>query len=68
MKFLAVVTPPPDIYHGCSTWKTFWEDKFATTNMNIYERRNFRKHRGIKKGEKYIILDIYYKIDCLEKR
>ena len=28
MKFLAVVTPP-SIYHGCSTRKTFWEEKFA---------------------------------------
>ena len=28
MKILAVVTPPY-IYHGCSTWKTFWEEKFT---------------------------------------
>ena len=28
MKFLAVVTPP-SIYHGCSTRKTFWEEKFT---------------------------------------
>ena len=27
MKLLAVLTPP-SIYHGCSTWKTFWEEKF----------------------------------------
>ena len=27
MKFLAVVTPPASIYHGCSTQKTFWEVK-----------------------------------------
>ena len=27
MKVLVVVTPP-SIYHGCSTWKTFWEEKF----------------------------------------
>ena len=28
MNFLAVV-PPPSIYHGCSTRKTFWEEKFT---------------------------------------
>ena len=28
MKFLVVVTPP-SIYHVCSTWKTFWEEKFT---------------------------------------
>ena len=28
MKLLAVVTPP-SIYHGYSTWKTFWEEKFT---------------------------------------
>ena len=28
MKLLAVITPPP-IYHGCSTWKTSWEEKFT---------------------------------------
>ena len=28
MKLLAVVTPP-SIYHGCSTRKTFWEEKFT---------------------------------------
>ena len=27
MKLLAVVTSPY-IYHGCSTWNTFWEEKF----------------------------------------
>ena len=28
MKFLVVVTTP-SIYHGCSTRKTFWEEKFT---------------------------------------
>ena len=28
MKILAVVTPPY-IYHGCSNWKTLWEEKFT---------------------------------------
>ena len=27
MKLLAVVTPQY-IYHSCSTWKNFWEEKF----------------------------------------
>ena len=27
MKLLVVVTPPSS-YHGCSTWKTLWEEKF----------------------------------------
>ena len=28
MKLLTVVTPPY-IYHGCYTWKMFWEEKFT---------------------------------------
>ena len=28
MNLLAVVTPLY-IYHGCSTWKTFWEENFT---------------------------------------
>ena len=28
MKLLAVVTPP-SIYHGCSFWKTLWEESFT---------------------------------------
>ena len=28
MKLLAVLTPPY-IYHGCSTWKAFWEGNFT---------------------------------------
>ena len=27
MKLLEFVIPP-HIYHGCSTWKTLWEEKF----------------------------------------
>ena len=41
MKFLVAVTPPY-IYHGCSTRKTFWEEKctgkkdlFQSVNMKI---------------------------------
>ena len=58
MKFLSVVTPTPAIYHGCSIWKIFREDNFTPVNMKSCGRRNARKHREIKNGEKYIILDI----------
>ena len=32
MKLLAVVSPL-SIYHGYSTWKEFWEGKFAPVNI-----------------------------------
>ena len=57
MKLLAVVTPPY-IYHGCSTRKTFLEEKFTPKNMKHCGRRNVSKHRDIKNGKKYITLDI----------
>ena len=65
MKKLSVVTPPPDIYHDCSTQKTSWEEKFKPVNMKSCGRCNVRKHRDIKNGDQYIILDIYSNIDCL---
>ena len=68
MNLLEVVTPPPAIYHGCSNWKAFWEEKFTPVNMTSCGRRNVRNHGEIKNGEKYIILDIYYNIYCLESR
>ena len=68
IKLLAVVTPPLDIYLGWSTQKTFWEEKFTPMNMISCERRNIWKHRDIKNGEQYIILDISSKIDCMDKR
>ena len=64
MKLLAVVTPP-SIYHGCSTWKTLWKEKFtgeekllSAVNMKIYGRRNVRKQKEIKGSDKYVTLDI----------
>ena len=77
MKFLAFVTPL-SIYHGCSAWKTFWEGNFtgegkftlgAFTAVNIKNcgRRNVRKHREIKGGEKYVTLDILLKSVSLDK-
>ena len=55
MKFLVVVAPP-SIYHGCSTWKTFWEEKFTGKKQDLFEpvnmrncgQHNVRKHRKFK--------------------
>ena len=66
MKLPEVVTPP-SIYHGCYTWKTFWEEKFTgeekftlgefkAMNIKMYGRRNVRKHRDIKDSDKYTTL------------
>ena len=68
MKFLAFVTPPPDIYHGSSTQNILWEEHFTLVIMKSCGRRNVSKHREISNGNKYIILDIYYKLDYMGKR
>ena len=68
MKLLAVVKPPPDIYNGCSTWNILREEKFTPVNMTSCGRRNIRKHRETNNSDKYITLDIYLKLDCLDKR
>ena len=72
MKLLEVVTPP-SIYHGCSTWNKFWEEKFtgeeklfSAVNMKCFGRRNVRKHWDIKVSDKYVTLVISLKIDILE--
>ena len=64
MKFIAVVTPS-SIYHGCFTWKIFWEenltgkeDLFQSVNMKSCGRRNVRKHNDIRGSDKYVTLDI----------
>ena len=44
MKFLAVVTLP-SIHHGCSAWKTFWEEKFTPVNMKSFGHIHARKHK-----------------------
>ena len=78
MNLIEVVIPPP-IYHGCSTQKTFWEEKFTgekkftlgvfiAVNMKNCGRHNFRKHIEIKDSDKYITLDIPLKFGGLEKR
>ena len=77
MKLLAVVTPP-SIYHGCSTQKTFWEEKFTgeekftlgeftAVNMNNCGCYNVSKHRYIKGSDKYITLEILLKFGSMDK-
>ena len=62
MNLLAVVTPPY-IYHGCSTWKTLWEEKvtlgeFTAVKMKNCGRFIVRKHREIKGSDKYVTLKL----------
>ena len=73
MKLLAVVTAP-SIYHGCSTRKTFWEEKFtgeaklfSAVTMKNCGRHNIRKHKDIKGSEKYVTLDILLKFGNMDK-
>ena len=73
MKFLVVVTPP-SIYHDCSTWKTFWEEKFTGkqdlfqyVNMKNCGRRKVRKHKEIKVSDKCVNLNISKNFDSLNK-
>ena len=73
MNLLAVITPPY-IYHGCSTWNTFWEKNFTgkeslflSVNMKHCGRRNVRKHKEIKGSDNYITMYILLKFDSLDK-
>ena len=71
MKLLAVVTTL-SIYHGCSTWKTFWEKKFtlgelSAENVKCFGRNNVRKQIYIKGSDMYITLVISLKFDSPEK-
>ena len=73
MKFLVVVKPP-SIYHGCSTRKTFWEERFTgkenlflSVNMKNCGRRKVRKHKEIRGSDKIVTLDISVKFDSLNK-
>ena len=73
MMFLVVVTPP-SIYRGCSTWKTFWEEKFTgkkylfqSVNMENFGRRKVRKHKEIKGRDKIFTLDISAKFRSMNK-
>ena len=73
MKLLVVVTPP-SIYNGCSTRKTFWEEKFTGkkylfqfVNMTNCGRRKVRKHKEIKGSDKIFTLNISENFDSLKK-
>ena len=71
MKLLAAVKPP-SIYHNCSTWKIFWEEKFtlgefSAVNMRNCGRLNVRKRRYIKGSDKYVTLDISLKFGSMDK-
>ena len=73
MKFLVVVTPP-SIYHGCSTQKMFWEEKFTgkqdlfqSVNMKNCGRRKVRKHKEIKGSDKIVTLSVSAKFDSMNK-
>ena len=68
MNLLAVVTPSPALYHGCSAKNIFWEEKFTLVNMTSCGSHNVKNHREIKNGEQYIALDIYLEIDFMYKR
>ena len=73
MKFLVVVTPP-SIYHGCSTRKTFREEKFTgkedlflSVNMKNCGRCKVRKHKEIKGSDQCVTLNIYEILNTSEK-
>ena len=74
MKFLVVVTLP-SIYHGCSTQKTFWEEKFTGKKQDLFEsvnmrncgQHNVRKHKEIKDSDKRVTLNIYDILKISEK-
>ena len=71
MKLQEVVTPL-SVYHGFSTWKTFWEEKFTlgefiAVNMKSCGPRNIRKHREIKDSDNDVTLDILFKFFSLYK-
>ena len=68
MKFLVVTTP--SIYHGCSTRKTFREEKFTGKKQDLFEpvnmrncgKPNFRKHREIKESDESVTYENMYEI------
>ena len=73
MKFVVVVTPP-SIYHGYSTRKTFWEEKFTgkkdlfqSMNMKNCGPRKVRKHKDIKGSDKIVAFIVSEKFDILNK-
>ena len=74
MELLLVVTSP-SIYSGCSTRKTFWEEKFTgkqdlfqSVNMKICGRRKVSKPKEIRVSDKCVTLNISAKFDSLNKK
>ena len=72
MKLLAVVIPP-SIYHGCYTWKMFWEGEFIdeeilllAVNMTNCGRHNVIKHKEMFGSDKYVTLYTTLKFDSLD--
>ena len=73
MKLLSVVTTP-SIYCGCSTQKTFWEEKFTgkeivflAVDMINCGCSNVRKNKDIRGSEKYVTLEISSNFDSMYK-
>ena len=74
MKFLLVLTPP-FMYHGFSTQKTFWEEKFTGNKQDLFEsvnmrkcsQSNVRKHKEIKGSDKCVTLNMYEILNISEK-
>ena len=73
MKFIVIVTPPY-IYHGCSTRKSFWEEKFTgkqdlfqSVNMKNCGGRKVRKHKEIRGSDECVTFEISEKFDSLNK-
>ena len=74
MNFLVVVTSP-SIYHGCSTRKTFWEEKFTGKKQDLFVsvkmrnccQRNVRKHKEIKDSDERVTLNVYEILKISEK-
>ena len=73
MKLLVVVTPP-SIYHGCSTRKTFWEEKFTgkqdffqSVNMKNCVCSKVRKQKEIKGSDKIVTLNVSENVDSMNK-
>ena len=73
MKFLVVVTSP-SIYHGFSTQKTFWKEKFTgkqdlfqSVNMKKRGSLKVRKHKEIKGSDKCVTLNIHEILNIWEE-
>ena len=64
MKFLVV--GQLSIYHGCSTRKMFWEEKFTGKKQDLFEsvntrncgQHNVRKHRDFKDSDEHVTLNM----------